>query len=205
MLSTALEWWRDLPVGAQKVAIAAAIGGPLALLGWCVSCRLRGPQAKREQKKKWTSAALGWRTGGGAPSLRGADLERADLHGMSLCAQGLPAPDLTGAKLKSANLMHTDLSLAILSGADLRRADLRYSILTDVTLTHADLTKADLRYSHLSGANLWGATLTKADLRGAELGGARYLEHTSLKGTKYDDTTTWPEGFMPRRGAKRRR
>ena len=205
MLNTVLEWWCALPAAAQTTLIGIVIGGAFALLVWCVSRVLRGPRAEREEKKRWLSAALEWRTSDSAPSFRGADLEGADLHGMSLRAGGLPAADLTGANLKRANLMHADLSSAILSGADLRRADMRYSILTDATLTHADLTKADLRYSHLSGASLWGATLAKADLRGAELAGARYLEHSSLRGAKYDDATTWPEGFIPSRGVKRRR
>ena len=201
----ALEWWRALPIGIQAAVMAAVIAGSLGLLGWRVSYRLGGVRAKRDQKTRWIRAALEWRTSEGASTLRGADLERADLHGLSLCPYGPAGADLSFANLRCADLTHSDLSLAVLTAANLRRANLGYSVLSSAVLTHADLTKADLRDTYLSGARFWGAVLAKADLRGADLTGARYLEHANLRGTRYDDATTWPEAFIPPRGAKRRR
>ena len=51
--------------------------------------------------------------------------------------------------------------------------------------TGADLRGANLWGADLRGANLWGANLRDANLRDADLGDA-----------KYNDTTTWPGGFM---------
>jgi hypothetical protein len=75
----------------------------------------------------------------------------------------------------------------------LRKANLRGADLSGVDLgaseeggKGADLQAADLRASNLEGANLSGA-----DLRGAK------LEGCSLRHTKYDNATRWPEGFSP--------
>ena len=53
---------------------------------------------------------------------------------------------------------------------------------------------ADLRGADLWGANLWHADLWHADLRGANLEGAD-LWGANLEGAKWDETTTWPEGW----------
>jgi hypothetical protein len=75
----------------------------------------------------------------------------------------------------------------------LRKANLQGADLSGVDLgapeeggKGADLQAADLRASNLEGANLSGA-----DLRGAK------LEGCSLRHTKYDNATRWPEGFSP--------
>jgi uncharacterized protein YjbI with pentapeptide repeats len=88
--------------------------------------------------------------------LRGEDVVKADLRGVSLRGAYLRGADLTGVSLRGA-----DLTGAYLTGANLRGA-----YLTGANLTRANLTGADL-----TGADLTGANLTRTDLRGADLTG----------------------------------
>src|SRR6266545_1520476 len=53
------------------------------------------------------------------------------------------------------------------------------------------LARVDLRRGYLRRANLEGANLSGADLHGAALDGA------VLRGIVTDESTMWPEGFMP--------
>src|SRR6266536_1335169 len=53
------------------------------------------------------------------------------------------------------------------------------------------LARVDLRRAYLRRANLSGANLSGADLHGAALDGA------VLRGIVTDESTRWPEGFMP--------
>ena len=84
--------------------------------------------------------------------------------------------DLHGTDLSGKGLFTADFSGANLSGANLSSA----------YLMQANLTGANLTQAKLDGANLTGADLTGADLTGA-----------SLQLVRYDESTTWPSGFLP--------
>ncbi len=51
--------------------------------------------------------------------------------------------------------------------------------------------EANLREAKLRGAWLEGANLFQANLEGARLGAV------DLRGTVWDESTVWPEGFTP--------
>ena len=123
--------------------------------------------------------------------LTGAYLTNADLTGAYLIGANLRYAYLTDANLTRANLTDAKLTDAILTGATLRYANLAYADLTGASLAYADLTGASLTRVNLEGAFLTDADLTDAILTGAKLGGA------NLDGVKYNDKTTWPEGFDP--------
>lgn len=104
-------------------------------------------------------------------SLKGADLQEANLAGLNLSLE-----NLAGADLRRANFQGAYLEDAILTGADMRDADLRIA-----DLTNANLMEAQLSSSKLGGAQMLGTVLDRADLSGADLGGA-YLDEASLLG-----------------------
>ncbi|SDO41932.1 Pentapeptide repeat-containing protein [Nakamurella panacisegetis] len=130
------------------------------------------------------------------PDLRCADLQSADLTGLSLVQVDLTGADLRQARMSGANLIQATLTGARAAGADLSSAkmgqatltsadftgaDLSYADLSqvegakatfvDADLSHADLTQAQLRGAHLDRANLTGATFTQATLDGVTLAG----------------------------------
>jgi uncharacterized protein YjbI with pentapeptide repeats len=74
---------------------------------------------------------------------------------------------------------------------DLEDADLTGANLENYDLKHAALSNAVLVNANLRGADLTNANLRVADLTGADLTGA------ILTGARYDNRTTWPEGFDP--------
>jgi hypothetical protein len=78
---------------------------------------------------------------------------------------------LKGAWLVGANLQGTFLGFSNLQGADLRAANLQGAF--------------------LECANLQGADLGYTELQGAFLGDAK------LQDAKYNNATTWPDGFTP--------
>src|SRR6266487_2790964 len=80
---------------------------------------------------------------------------------------------------------------ASLRGVQGRNARLRGAVLKQADLTNALLDGADLQAADLQRANLTGANLSGADLHGAALDGA------VLRGIVTDESTRWPEGFMP--------
>ncbi|WP_280437795.1 pentapeptide repeat-containing protein [Nocardia carnea] len=106
-------------------------------------------------------------------NIQGACLVETALTGANLSIAVLADANLTGAVLENANLTST-----ILDGANL----------TEAVLTRADLTGVNLQDVNLTGAFLDGANLPRATLTGA-----------NLTGIEYDDSTTWPEGFIPPR------
>ena len=66
--------------------------------------------------------------------------------------------------------------------------------------------RESLRRANLSGADLSSANLGRAILRGADLRGANLsstdlheadLRRSNLTGAKYNDNTSWPDGFDP--------
>ncbi|MEV0108157.1 pentapeptide repeat-containing protein [Nocardia sp. NPDC050799] len=113
--------------------------------------------------------------------LTGADFGYADLYGAGFLDATLVGASFGYADLGSARFIGTNLFNAYLGSADLGTASLSY----------ANLNGASLSYANLTGANLGYADLTGADLKGADLTGA------NLTGIVYDDSTQWPEGFLP--------
>jgi hypothetical protein len=88
---------------------------------------------------------------------------------------------LAGANLRGADLQEANLQEANLKGANLLRANLQ-----EADLRGANLQEADLIWATLKGANLKGANLLRANLRGAD-----------LQEVIHDNTTKWPEGYVP--------
>ena len=95
-------------------------------------------------------AAVAWANGG---TLRGANLQHADLRGADLGRVNLQGADLWRADLGRANLQCANLQGANLQCADLRGADFWL----------ANLWRADLRGASLQRANLQGANLREAN------------------------------------------
>jgi Pentapeptide repeats (8 copies) len=122
-----------------------------------------------------------------APNLMGATLNGANLNQANLTEASLIGAHLAGANLADADLTGANLHRADLTFADLADADLTGAILTDVIFTDANLRDAKLAGAYLAGANLANANLTGANLADVDLTGVRY-----------DELTTWPEGFTPR-------
>ena len=120
----------------------------------------------------------------------------AELDNIVLSGAYLNGAILSGASLMTADLVGAHLKGAKLDNANLRAANLTGAYLKGATLDRASLYKANLAEADLAGASLAGANLTDANLEGADLDEAN-LEGANLSGVKYDDYTTWPEGFEP--------
>jgi uncharacterized protein YjbI with pentapeptide repeats len=106
--------------------------------------------------------------------LSGADLSKANLHGIDLYRADLSGAnlnevDLSEADLKWADLSGANLVRANLSGADFTSAQLRGAYLFEAVLCRANLSEANLSGANLRRANLYRAYLKEADLRGARL------------------------------------
>ncbi len=100
-------------------------------------------------------------------SLRGFQLQRANLEGIRLVRKGAdPSVDLSNANLYRANLR----------GAHLYCVDLRAA-----NLLKADLAEANLNSSNMTGANLLGVRLTGSRIEHVEWGKRLYQEQQLLQ------------------------
>jgi len=113
--------------------------------------------------------------------LRGANLHKAQLAGVSLVGAHLEGADLGNCSLEKADLRGAYLNQADLVQANLKGADLRQGHLEGAYVVEAQLENADLGSARLDGAYLGGANLQHADLSGAYLEGA-YLYKAKLDG-----------------------
>jgi len=93
----------------------------------------------------------------GIISLRGANLNKADIQGASVGRSKFTSVNLQGADLQGADLEASKLAKVNLKGSNLQEADLEGANLQEANLTHADLRSADLKKADLSGAELRGA------------------------------------------------
>jgi uncharacterized protein YjbI with pentapeptide repeats len=115
-------------------------------------------------------------------SLKGAALDTADLHEITLLDSSLREADLRLADLTGANLRGSDFSWA-----DLRGADLRLAVLTDASLEHANLLPYDhfhpaqLNFSHLLNSSDPSYVDARSPLDLARFGD-RHLTLTRLDG-----------------------
>ena len=125
-----------------------------------------------------------------------AVLRRADLTGAYLERSSFYAAELEGACLEAADLRSATLRLALLDGANLAMSNLEYADLRECVAVGACVVGARLNNADLSGADLRGADLGGTDLRGADLTRAN-LTGVNLHGARWDQTTIWPEGFVP--------
>lgn len=110
--------------------------------------------------------------------LYGANLQHAELRGVSGWWLMLGVAQLRWANLEGATLRGANLKGANLEGANLEGANLFGANLEGADLKVADLRKANFEEANLKRANLLGASLAGANLAGALLEGA------NLKGTK---------------------
>ena len=109
--------------------------------------------------------------------LRYANLERANLFGVTLNDKNLTGANLSYSSLKKGDLDGSDLTNVDLSYANLVDTKARYAILTNATLKNAILWRTDFTGSNLSNADMSYSTLTNAilsfvDLKNANIEGA---------------------------------
>ena len=116
-----------------------------------------------------------------ATPLAKIELPDAQLRGANFSAAGLDGSDLAGADLTAAILFFANLHRANLKGAKLKRANLQGAMLEETDLSGADLTNANLKNVKLTGATIDVAT--------------------NFSGVKYNESTVWPEGFLPPKSA----
>jgi uncharacterized protein YjbI with pentapeptide repeats len=103
----------------------------------------------------------------------GEKIERADLRGIELPKSLLEGVSFRRCDLDGANLSGARLARAILKSASFREAYLAGADLRDANLESADLEGANLERAVLAGANLHRANLEGANLEGADLSRAR--------------------------------
>lgn len=102
--------------------------------------------------------------------LADADLRNVELGGANLSDALLSGANLSSASIRDANLRRAHLSRANLSDATLRDTDLNHARLHKANLSGADFYRADLSYANLFGANLFRALLQRANLAKAAVG-----------------------------------
>ena len=112
-------------------------------------------------------------------NLSGAHLNKSNLHGAFLIQT-----KLNGASLSDANLSNAYLNDAFLVNAKLINANLNNANLMGADLRNADLRNADLKNANLENANLRDANLTKANLKGANLEGVKISSQTKMDNIK---------------------
>ncbi|NES87252.1 MAG: protein kinase [Moorea sp. SIO2B7] len=124
-------------------------------------------------------------------SLRGVNLEKANLVGANLEGADLANANLGGANLHRARLQGANLPYANLNRAILKNADLSGANLKGVNLKNADLWDAHLMGANLNNANLSNAILNEAEFWNANLGDAKlkstYLQGINLQGATMPD------------------
>ena len=130
--------------------------------------------------------------------MSGLNLSNANLSGANLCGTNLKRSDLSGANLSNA-LYDNKTSWPEgfdyqNSGAIGPKANFQSVELNHVNLSGIDLQGADLQGVHFEGVNLQSASLKETNLRGANLSTAD-LEGADLEDARYDETTSWPDGF----------
>jgi len=116
-------------------------------------------------------------------SLRGTNLQEADLRGAKLQGADLYNAYLSGAKLNVADLRETDLGYAQLSPTNLYGANLYGATLNVTDLFEVDFGPAILHAARLDGANLSNAKLSRVILTNALLKDAK-LVHADLRGAE---------------------
>jgi uncharacterized protein YjbI with pentapeptide repeats len=149
----------------------------------------------------------------GAADLRKARLVRANLRWVLLDGADMREVDLRGADLRhtwfyDADLTHANLTAALYDHSTQWPRGFDSKVHGAIGL----IPGADLRGAKLQGAVLWGQDLQGVDLRGADLQGAE-LGHCNLRSARldgawldraqYNEFTTWPEGFDPKRHGAR--
>jgi hypothetical protein len=122
--------------------------------------------------------------------LRGANLRRANLESADLTHANLEEADLRGTKLLEARLFSARLRNANLENANLMRALLYRGNLQGANLTRAELAQANLSYADLSEVNLDGARMLNTILSGSNLSGAANLETCDHEGPSSIDLST---------------
>ncbi|WP_297619601.1 pentapeptide repeat-containing protein [Nocardia sp.] len=156
--------------------------------------------------------------------LANADLIDANLRSAKLYGANLTRARLSGADLANAILISADMNGASLSRADLHRASFGHTNLQNTTWIGARLNQASLQECDLRGALLGSADMRNAYFIGADLRGTIFVNHTyaewvpdhpplfdhdwttergeNLRGARFDkaridDSTQWPQGFVP--------
>jgi hypothetical protein len=150
-----------------------------------------------------------------AGPFRGLDLSGLALDGIQLRGH-LGMLDFEGTNFSRCSLVRADLN-ARLNRCNFEDANLGRVLAGFITFNSANLTRASLIEAHLTQANFRGASLQSAnltraellgadfcgaDLRGATLVGVETGDYQGL-GTRYDDRTLFPDGFVPGEGWRR--
>ncbi len=139
-------------------------------------------------------------------NLRGAMLDRADLHG-AVCNHEteLGAVSLKQADVRGVDFTHAYLIGAALDGADASGADFSDTVLVNATFIGTTLTEASLlsvnalyvKYvrAAFDGTYVDLSSLAGADVSGADLRGARSLVAAELHDACGDAETKLPSGL----------
>lgn len=102
----------------------------------------------------------------------------------------------TDRPFTSMDLIEQNLARLNMAQADFENAQLMRAFMPGVNLESANLRTTGLSGAYLGRANLINADLRGADLRGTILSEAK-LDGAVLEASCHDDTTRWPEGFVP--------
>ncbi len=125
---------------------------------------------------------------GASLSLRGANLQGANLSDAKLQGANLERASLEKAYLEDASLQKAHLWYANLQQADLGGAHIQAAALMGANFQGADLQDANLQRANLGGADLQRAILERARLQNAWLGGAKLqlarLQDANLHGAR---------------------
>jgi uncharacterized protein YjbI with pentapeptide repeats len=101
--------------------------------------------------------------------LRGANLSKADLRGVTFVGPNFMGSDFHSVNLSGAKLMGVNLQGVSLTSVNLSNADLTGANLTDATLKQCNLTGANLTGANLTDAKLTSSSTVNATMTGANL------------------------------------
>ena len=128
-----------------------------------------------------------------------ADITGANITGIDLgSTTGLTSEQLYSTKnYQEQNLQGVNLSFNSLAGWTFRDQNLDGSVISHGVLIGADFAGANLTNASLRGSTLRDVDFAGADLRNANLSEAKFLETSSVIGTKYNQWTRFPSKFDP--------
>lgn len=127
-------------------------------------------------------------------ALNRLDFSGVDLNYISMRESECQEVDFTEAWLTRADLKKASMTHCIFKRAQLKGAFFRSSQLISCNFSRAYCQDTDFRYCILRRADFSGATLHGTDFRGADLSGANLYNAQLSRDTRFDESTTMPDG-----------